>query len=167
MSLHHPAGLETIWLIRHLVVSLSSSRPVPPHVARTLHARALTMDDALLALSELSRVMPRPIRVGPPCSSAWTSDESHIANAAAALAGDDTTPVAAAIAALAVPRGLTGAQSRRALAAITRLAGHGPSLRDRCSRGNGGVAIARTASETSASALSSPATRFERSSPHC
>ncbi len=166
MSLHHPVGFETLWLIRHLAASLSCARPVPPHVVRALRARALTVSDALFALAELSRILPGPILVGPPCSSARSSHESCIVRAAAALERDEVAPAAAAVAALARPRAITPAQSRRALHAIGRLTGQGPSLRERCSSGNGGVAMARTASDTSASALSSPATRLERSSPH-
>lgn len=162
-----PAGFDAVWLIRHLAACLTRRRPLPPQVVRALRARALTLDEALSALADLNGPMPGPIGVGPPCSTGWTVHEALIGQAAAALARDDPAPAAAAVAALAGSVPLTAAQARKALAAVERLAGHGPSRRDRCSSGKGGVAIARTASEISATALSSPATRLARSSPHC
>jgi hypothetical protein len=81
-----------------------------------------------------------------------------ISSALTAMEAGDTARTWAALQALADPVGMETAEAERAGVMLARLAGYDGSMRSRCSSGNGGDAIARTASDTNDRALSSPAT---------
>lgn len=163
---------HTLWLIRHLAACARGRHQVPPQVHRALDERGLRQEECYDLLRRLSGLMPAPLAVAPPCCTARSRHEAVLGRALRALERQDAGSLLAALQALADPIGMSPAEAEEAARLIARLGGYGSTVPDRasgrarCSSGNGGDAIARTASETSAMALSSPATRFDLSTPH-
>jgi hypothetical protein len=131
-----------------------------PGAARAGAAR-LALDDGYVLLSRLAALLPGPLTIAPPCCTWHSRHESMISSALTAMEAGDTARTWAALQALADPVGMETAEAERAGVMLARLAGYDGSMRSRCSSGNGGDAIARTASDTNDRALSSPATRLD------
>ena len=157
---------DTVWLIRHLAASAGNPQRLPGQVQRLLVERSLCREDGYVLLTRLVDLLPRPLCVAPPCCTLRSRHERIIAAALLALETDDRAGLRRAMQDLAAPVGMSDEEVRRAGDVLARLAGYDPSMRCRRSRGNGGAARGRTASDTSDTALSSPAIRFDLRAPH-
>lgn len=166
--------METLWLMRHLAECRRARQSLPAHVRRSVEDRGLQPGSCHGLVTAFAHLLRTPLCLAPPCFAGRSRHEALLVFALAALEQNRANHARYALVDLAAPvlptrRELDGACTLLALLGGTTGAAirdYGPGRRGRCSNGNGGVAMARTASETSARASSSPARRFDFKAPH-